>query len=221
MLRNRWIALVISLLLLGLTGCTGTPDTPPQDIPARQEQEQLHFQAEQPPQTNAAPSSENNEPSTVTTTRRTESTTSPATDKSEAPVFQKPTNEEEATTHPVTAPETSALQIDREGICSLLFQNLTSTPDRPPNQKTITDPVMIQKMLGCIKQRAKTEVTDYEPVPGTMLLLSCAEADFHLALQHGDVIQYRDKFYRAEGLRQELMALYEQAVEPAQKLVMK
>lgn len=219
MLKNRWIALVIFLLILGLTGCTGTLDVPTQVIPARQEQEQPRLQAEQPPQTNAGMSSENSEPTAGTTTRRTESTPSPATDKFEVPVSQAATHEEEQTTQPAPAPETSDLQIDREGIRSLLFQNLTSTPDRPPNQKAITDPATIHKMLDCIEQNATTEVRDYEPVPGMTLLLTCAEADFRLALQHGDVIQYRDKFYRAEGLCRELMVLYEQAAELAQELV--
>ena len=219
MLKNRWIALVISLLILGLTGCTGTLDVPMQDIPARQEQEQPHLQAEQPSKPNAGTSSENSEPTTGTTTRRTESAPSPATDKLEVPVSQAATQEEEQTTQPTPASETSDLQIDREEIRSLLFQNLTSTPDRPPNQKAITDPAMLHKILDCIEQKATTEVRDYEPVPGTTLLLSCAEADFRLALQHGDVIQYRDKFYRAEGLLRELMVLYEQAAEPVQELV--
>lgn len=217
MLKNRWIALVIFLLILGLTGYTGTPDVPTQDIPARQEQEQPRLQAEQPPQTNAGKSSENSEP--TTTTHRTESAPSPATDKLEVPVSQAATHEEEQTIQPMPIPETSDLQIDREEIRSLLFQNLTSTPERPPNQKAITDPAVIHKILDCIEQKVTTEVRDYEPVPGTTLLLSCAEADFRLALQHGDVIQYRDKFYRAEGLRRELIDLYEQAAEPAQELV--
>lgn len=219
MLKNRWIALVISLLILGLTGCSGTLDVPTQDIPARQEQEPPRLQAEQPPKPNAGTSSEKSEPTIGTTTRRTEPTPTPATDKAEASISQAPTNEKEPPTQPAPASETSDLQIDREGIRSLLFQNLTSTPDRPPNQKAIIDPVTIHMMLDCIEQKATTEVKDYEPLPGTTLLLTCAEADFRLALQHGDVIQYRDKFYRAEGLRRELMVLYEQAAEPAQELV--
>lgn len=100
-----------------------------------------------------------------------------------------------------------------------ILKNTADYPDRPPNQKAITDPAMLHKILDCIEQKATTEVRDYEPVPGTTLLLSYAEADFRLALQHGDVIQYRDKFYRAEGLLRELMVLYEQAAEPVQELV--
>ena len=153
MLKNRWIALVISLLLLGVTGCTGTLDVPTQNIPAGQEREQPRLQAEQPSKPTAGTSSEKSEPNAGTTDRRTESAPSPATDKLEVPVSQAATQEEEQTTQPTPASETSDLQIDREGIRFLLFQNLTSTPDRPPNQKAITDPVTIHKMMDCIEEK--------------------------------------------------------------------
>lgn len=110
------------------------------------------------------------------------------------------------------------MRIDRRELRFLLFQNLTSHPDRQAGQKEIGDPLLIQTILGRIEWALKRE-TAYTPVPGTTLILSNKETGFHLSLQHGEIVLYQDKAYQADaGLLYDLLALYDQAAEPEQPI---
>ncbi len=112
--------------------------------------------------------------------------------------------------------EPADVRIDRRELRSLLFQNLTSHPDRQAGQKEIADPLLIQTILDRIERALKRE-TVYTPVPGTTLILSNKETGFHLSLQHGGIVLYQDKAYQADaGLLYDLLALYDQAAEPDQ-----
>ncbi len=114
--------------------------------------------------------------------------------------------------------EPDALKIDRSGIRSLLFQRLTWNEDRKAGQKEIIDPKTIQKILDCIEQAPKTKTT-FLPVPGTQLILSCKDAGFSISLQHGNILQYKDRFYQVDAkLQYELLALYTQADEQEQPI---
>lgn len=202
---NKILLFIISLMaIVGLSSCSGIPNT---NTTIREENSHMADVTTAPSDSTGSLRSDN-EVSEQLQSSTTSETISTVNEDSSSIVSSASTSETNS----------ASVSTNRENISefdTLIFYKFV-TPDE--GQKTITDPIEIQKILDYISSAQKTSVPS-QSIPGTVLSIKCKNADYVATLYYGNILFYNGKYYKTDNnFRHTLLALYDEASGTASKL---
>lgn len=207
---NKILLFIISLMaIVGLSSCSGIPNT---NTTISEENSHMADVTTAPSDSTGSLRSDNEvseqlQSSTASETTSTRSEDSSSEDSSSI-----------VSSDSISEANSASVSINRENISefdALIFYKFV-TPDE--GQKTITDPIEIQKILDYISSAKKTSVPS-QSIPGTVLSIKCKNADYVATLYYGNILFYNGKYYKTDNnFRHALLALYDEAPGTASKL---